>query len=48
MALMGFQLWQLSGALMFILCALALQILLTIVYTFLWSSTLWGAIVKPA
>ena len=34
MALMGLQLWQLSGALMFILCALTLQILLTVAYTY--------------
>ncbi|WP_223525033.1 sodium/glutamate symporter [Pseudomonas sp. A-B-26] len=34
MALMGLQLWQLSGALMFILCALTLQILLTVLYTY--------------
>jgi ESS family glutamate:Na+ symporter len=34
MALMGLQLWQLSGALMFILCILTLQILLTVVYTY--------------
>jgi ESS family glutamate:Na+ symporter len=34
MALMGLQLWQLSGALMFILCTLTLQILLTVVYTY--------------
>ena len=34
MALMGLQLWQLSGALMFILCALTLQVLLTVVYTY--------------
>jgi ESS family glutamate:Na+ symporter len=34
MALMGLQLWQLSGALMFILCALTLQILLTVDYTY--------------
>jgi ESS family glutamate:Na+ symporter len=34
MALMGLQLWQLSGALLFILCALSLQILLTVLYTY--------------
>ncbi|RON24716.1 sodium/glutamate symporter [Pseudomonas brassicacearum] len=34
MALMGLQLWQLSGALLFILCALTLQILLTVLYTY--------------
>jgi ESS family glutamate:Na+ symporter len=34
MALMGLQLWQLNGALMFILCALTLQILLTVAYTY--------------
>ncbi|MBV7548433.1 sodium/glutamate symporter [Pseudomonas sp. PDM26] len=34
MALMGLQLWQLDGALMFILCALTLQILLTVAYTY--------------
>jgi ESS family glutamate:Na+ symporter len=34
MALMGLQLWQLNGALMFILCALSLQILLTVAYTY--------------
>jgi ESS family glutamate:Na+ symporter len=34
MALMGLQLWQLSGVLMFILCALTLQILLTVLYTY--------------
>jgi len=34
MALMGLQLWQLSGALAFILCTLTLQILLTVVYTY--------------
>ncbi|EJM54140.1 sodium/glutamate symporter [Pseudomonas sp. GM48] len=34
MALMGLQLWQLNGALMFILCALTLQILLTVIYTY--------------
>jgi ESS family glutamate:Na+ symporter len=34
MALMGLQLWQLSGALLFILCALTLQILLTVAYTY--------------
>ena len=34
MALMGLQLWQLSGALMFILCTLTLQILLTVAYTY--------------
>ncbi|WP_095144395.1 MULTISPECIES: sodium/glutamate symporter [unclassified Pseudomonas] len=35
MALMGLQLWQLSGALMFILCTLTLQITLSIAYTLL-------------
>ncbi|MDF9773718.1 sodium/glutamate symporter [Pseudomonas baetica] len=34
MALMGLQLWQLNGALVFILCALTLQILLTVLYTY--------------
>lgn len=34
MALMGLQLWQLSGAVLFILCALTLQVLLTVVYTY--------------
>ncbi|WP_422419569.1 sodium/glutamate symporter [Pseudomonas sp. GZD-222] len=34
MALMGLQLWQLSGALLFILCALSLQVLLTVLYTY--------------
>jgi ESS family glutamate:Na+ symporter len=34
MALMGLQLWQLSGALLFILSALSLQILLTVLYTY--------------
>ncbi|MNP24361.1 Sodium/glutamate symport carrier protein [compost metagenome] len=34
MALMGLQLWQLSGALLFIACALTLQILLTVLYTY--------------
>jgi ESS family glutamate:Na+ symporter len=34
MALMGLQLWQLSGALLFITCALTLQILLTVAYTY--------------
>lgn len=34
MALMGLQLWQLNGALMFILCAMTLQILLTVAYTY--------------
>ncbi|VVO91695.1 sodium/glutamate symporter [Pseudomonas fluorescens] len=34
MALMGLQLWQLSGVLGFIVCALALQILLTVLYTY--------------
>ncbi|MND28397.1 Sodium/glutamate symport carrier protein [compost metagenome] len=34
MALMGLQLWQLSGALLFILCTLTLQVLLTVVYTY--------------
>ncbi len=34
MALMGLQLWQLGGALMFILCALTLQILLTVLYIY--------------
>ncbi|MGW8466928.1 sodium/glutamate symporter [Pseudomonas sp. CLCA07] len=34
MALMGLQLWQLSGVLLFIVCALTLQILLTVLYTY--------------
>jgi len=34
MALMGLQLWQLSGVLLFIVCALSLQILLTVLYTY--------------
>jgi ESS family glutamate:Na+ symporter len=34
MALMGLQLWQLSGVLGFIVCALTLQILLTVLYTY--------------
>ncbi|MCY1419158.1 Sodium/glutamate symport carrier protein [compost metagenome] len=33
MALMGLQLWELSGALLFIVCTLALQITLSVVYT---------------
>lgn len=34
MALMGLQLWQLSGALLFILSTLTLQVLLTVLYTY--------------
>jgi len=34
MALMGLQLWQLNGVLLFIVCALTLQILLTVLYTY--------------